>query len=60
MRASASGWCVFHTQKLKQKSIDETGDYAPYLSVSAGQSAGEFFNNLDQVICVGAYVELIA
>ena len=59
MRASASGgWCP--TSGKIAESIDETGDYAPYLSVFAGQSAGEFFNNLDQVICVGAYVELIA
>ncbi len=46
--------------ECKQKNIDETGNYDSYLSVFAGQSAIEFFNNLDQVICVGAYVELIA
>jgi hypothetical protein len=51
---------VYTNTETKQKNIDETGDYAPYLLVFAGQSASEFFNNLDQVICVGAYVGLIA
>jgi hypothetical protein len=50
----------FFNPEPKQKSIDETGEFASYLSVFAGQSASEFFNNRDQVICVGAYVELIA